>query len=354
MIKVGLIGCGGIARAHLGGMREAGTFRVVAAVDPASDAREALAERTGATPYPSMDQMLERIDPADTPEVLVLCTPPSARLGIVTQALHRGLPVLIEKPLAHTLADAQRLADLAQQHAKVPLAVGFCHRFTPAVRVMAEWLEQGKLGQAVRLENTFVADLPHMADHWMSDPQRSGGGAVIDTGSHSLDLFTHLLGPTEVRSAVLRHAWPGRGESNASLLLTSTQTPVAGQIAVGWQEPSRFTVKLVGTEGVLEYDFDLPETLTHTDRQGQTHTLPVETHEVRFQRQLEAFAQRVRGEQTPATAWLASVEDGVAAARLVAQATDPARLEPTIAVHSPVKPARTDVAGAKRAGTASS
>jgi predicted dehydrogenase len=149
-----------------------------------------------------------------------------------------------------------------------------------------------------RFENTFAAPLLRMKDHWMSDPAISGGGSFIDTGCHSLDLFLHLIGRGRVMSAIAAHAWPGRGESSATVLMRSDDG-VAGVIQSGWTEPARFTVRVVGTAGALVYDYDRATVLRFTPNEGEEQIIEAETHEVRFQRQLEAFAEAASG-PTPA------------------------------------------------------
>jgi predicted dehydrogenase len=128
-----------------------------------------------------------------------------------------------------------------------------------------------------------------MRDHWMSDPSVSGGGSFLDTGSHSIDLFNHLAGGGCPEAAVFHHAWPGRGESSATVLLRGDDD-VAGVIQSGWTEPARFVVTVVGTGGSLTYDYDRATELRLRLNDGREETIAVESHEVRFQRQLEAFA----------------------------------------------------------------
>src|SRR5207248_10831004 len=119
-----------------------------------------------------------------------------------------------------------------------------------------------------------AAPLPRLIDHWMSDPAVSGGGSFIDTGGHGLDLFLHLIGPGKVLSAVFDYAWPGRGESSATALLRS-DSGVAGVIQSGWAEPARFTVTVVGTRGLLSYDYDHPTDLRFRSNEGRANTISV-------------------------------------------------------------------------------
>jgi predicted dehydrogenase len=154
----------------------------------------------------------------------------------------------------------------------------------------------------LRFENTFACSIPGMKDKWMSDPAVSGGGSFIDTGCHSLDLYYHLFGEGKVVGATLHREWPNRGESNASVLLRGTGkfAGVAGVIQSGWLEPARFAVTVVGSKGLLTYDYDKPTELLHVPSDGPAKVLPVESHEIRFDRQLAAFADRCTGGQTGA------------------------------------------------------
>ncbi len=287
--RIALIGGGGISRAHLAAANASGgQIRVVAVADPSDAARAAIIDATGIAGYVSVDALLA--EQSDVIDALIVCTPPSARIDIIAAALERKIAVLAEKPLAHTLADARRLAELAQKHAHVPTAVGFCHRFVPAVVEMKRRAQAGDLGEIIRFENTFAGPNPGMQTKWMSDVALSGGGSFIDTGCHSLDLFRFLIGSARVAGAVFRNDWPGRGESSATVVLRGETC--AGVIQSGWTEPARFTLSLTGTRGVLMYDYDRPTELLWKRLDGAVESRPIDSHESRFERQLKAFAKR--------------------------------------------------------------
>ena len=134
-----------------------------------------------------------------------------------------------------------------------------------------------------------------MQTHWMSDPSTSGG-SFSDTGCHSLDLFRYLIGEGQVKAAALHHAWPGRGDSNATVFLQSNST--AGVIFSGWAEADRWTVTVVGTKGTLAFDFEKPQQLEWRPTSQSSQTIKVESADVRFSRQLQAFVAHA----APATA----------------------------------------------------
>lgn len=328
-----LIGSGIISNAHAQAAAESPFLRVGAVVDTDSSRAQALASQIGAEAFDSFEDVLsspmrEQLDG------VVVCTPPSVRLDLVEQALATGLPVLIEKPLANTVEDAERLEALGQAHLDTPVRVAYCHRFTPATVRMKRMVEAGEIGALVRFENVFACWHPTMKDKWMSDPSVSGGGSLIDTGSHGLDLFHYLVGPSQHRAAVERFGWDGRGETNATLLIQSdaeklhdaSRRPVAGVLICGWAEPERFTTTLVGTAGLLHYDFALPTKLRYQPSQGNPEMIEIETHDARFRRQLEAFANLCRHPDQASE--LATLREGLAVTRVIAstQPTDADRV----------------------------
>ncbi len=320
--KLGLIGAGGIARAHVTAARESRDVVCFAAVaDPNPQARAAVADAAGAKAYSDIDELLADSKVAGSLSGLVVATMPSVRQHIVARAISSGLHVMVEKPLAHTLADARELAAMAQAAPDRVAAVAYCHRFTPGLVEMRRLARAGDIGRVIRFENTFACWHPTLRDKWMSDPAVSGGGSFFDTGCHSIDLYHHLCGRGSVAGAALAHEWPGRGDTNATVLLRPrSDDGAAGVIMSGWQEPARFTVTLVGTTGLLAYDFDKPTELLRIDSLGAApRTITVETHEVRFERQLQAFAAAIGGDGE-ARQRLASFADGMSVNEVIDQA----------------------------------
>lgn len=110
-MRVGLIGCGGIAPAHLASYRQDGRAAVVAVADVDEARAQALAGQAGAAAYTDYREMLEK----ERLDAVSLLTPPASHRPICEAALALGAHVFAEKPLAATAADAQAMADAARR-----------------------------------------------------------------------------------------------------------------------------------------------------------------------------------------------------------------------------------------------
>lgn len=329
--RVAFVGAGGIAKTHADAIGSlGGRVQITAAADPDRGALKSFTDASGARGFASAGELYGEIESGQTPaDAVIVCTPPSVREEVIEPALRLGLGVLLEKPIARTAEEGAALCALGEAHPDTPVALGYCHRFTPAVLEMRRMTSAGEIGRLTRFENVFAFHHPPMGGRWFSDPAVSGGGSLIDTGSHSLDLFQFLAGTPEVVGALADHDWNGRGESSATVLVRAREGEhpgVAGLVLAGWLEPTRFHLRLVGTEGMVFYDYENPTELLVTRADGSTETRAVETHEVRFARQIEAFARACQGDVGARAAGLATLEDGLAVAHAVDSLSDPVKL----------------------------
>jgi predicted dehydrogenase len=163
-LRVGIAGCGAVARHHVSALRVARGVELACAFDLDT----AAAARTGAPVAGSLDELIDRVD------LVAVCTPPEHHADVATAALGAGRAVLVEKPLATTLADADRIVAAAQGRLA---ATGFqlrCHRRLPA--------------RARELHGVWTG------------PSTARAGLLLDRAVHHVDLWRHLLGD-EVESA---------------------------------------------------------------------------------------------------------------------------------------------------------
>jgi predicted dehydrogenase len=218
---------------------------VTAVVDPRTEAAEALAEPFGAA-------ALEDVSLLDGVDAAVVCTPPVTHAEVCCALLGRGVAVLCEKPLAIGSVAAQRIVDTARANGAA-LSMASKFRYVPDVVQARSLIAGGLLGEVVWVESVFSSSID-MSKRWNSDPAVSGGGVVIDNGTHSVDIVRYLVGPvTEVLAVENRHAEGLEVEDTATLLLR-TASGVQANVTLSWTVDRMADHYLVvtGHDGTLE------------------------------------------------------------------------------------------------------
>lgn len=182
-VRIGLVGCGRAAeRIYLPAFARVDEAHLVAVADPSPERRGLVSEASGAADFPGLDEMLATCEL----DAVIVATPPETHAELVVTSLRGRCAILVEKPLAATLADAQRLADAAESTDR-PVLVGFNRRRLAAAERLRTMLE-GVEGPRIRLESEFHA-LPTL---W--DPVSGVRDPLDDLASHHLDLFRFLTG----------------------------------------------------------------------------------------------------------------------------------------------------------------
>lgn len=211
---------------------------------------------------------LESLLGTDGLDAVVVCSPTARHRDHVTAAAARGFQVLCEKPLATTAADGLA-AVAACREAGVQLHVAFVSRFLPHVRSIKASLDSGALGDVVgvRAGNRGRPPLPPTYPAWITRPEESGGGALLDHSVHLTDLVRHLTGREVALVAAETGTllWDTDVEDCALLSLVLEGGAVAG-LDPSWSVPANnpwdydFFLRLVGTRGSADLD-DLAESV---------------------------------------------------------------------------------------------
>lgn len=184
MATAAVIGCGDVSAVHLAAIERLG-IKLVGVCDTEPT-------RAG-NGYVNHCDLLDDL----RPDVVHICTPHDQHVPIAIDALERGIHVLLEKPVAHTVADADRLIAAAKDHPEVKIGVCLQNRYNLTTRAARRLLASGELG-AVRGGSATVLwqrDLGYYrARPWRGRIARSGGGVLINQAIHTLDLMEWLLG----------------------------------------------------------------------------------------------------------------------------------------------------------------
>lgn len=138
----------------------------------------------------------------ERPDAAVITAPPRFHEPAAISALESGIPLYIEKPLAHTLGSAEDIAE-ATADSNVTCMVGFYFRFFDHVQVLKSYIDEGRFGEISYIEarEVFRRNVPIMGS-WYTSKALAGGGALIDRGSYCIDIVLHLLDYPSVNRVV--------------------------------------------------------------------------------------------------------------------------------------------------------
>ncbi len=216
VVGFGIVGCGAIGRWHAKTIADLPGAALVGAVDNDTSSRDTFARRFGVTTYASLAELLA------LPEVQVIsvCTPPLDHVAVATAAAAAGKHVLVEKPLALDLEEADR-AISACANAGVHLGVVHQQRARSASRAVQRLLRSGRLGVpslAVVVHTWFRPESEDLSGSWRADPS-AGGGVLADQAIHALDLLVWLLGAPRWASGRIVARPGGRGEHTVAGVL---------------------------------------------------------------------------------------------------------------------------------------
>jgi predicted dehydrogenase len=247
-LNVGLIGCGTV------GMKRAlslGEHKLVIAVDTDIERAKEVAKRAGCTHVSTNPTHLYFEKDIDVDLVIISTTNDNlARLTL--DAVINGKHVLVEKPAGRTpeeLAPVIREADRKDVFVKV----GFNHRFHPALLKAKEFVKAGALGKLMYVRGRYGhGGRLGYEKEWRANPEKSGGGELIDQGVHLIDLSRWFLGDLDViNSYAHTYFWDMPVDDNAFLMLKSKDDKVAWLHMSCTEWKNMFSFEIFGKKGKL-------------------------------------------------------------------------------------------------------
>lgn len=251
-LHIGLIGCGGISRAHVRAMQKLGrgTVRVVATCDVEEALAQERAQELGAeTVLTDWREALKREDI----EAVDICLPHDLHAEVAIAAAQAGKHILVEKPIATTLEDGWAMVRAARE-AGVVLMTAFVERFEAENWRTKQLLDEGWLGAPILAQVDHLQNVAIPPGHWARERKRLGGGAIASAGCHRLDLLRWFIGEVEWVSAETYYD-PERMEGEVAGVVNLQFTSGAlATMSINWMSPyPAFYRKLwlEGTEGCV-------------------------------------------------------------------------------------------------------
>lgn len=257
-VKVGLIGAGGIAGAHLRGyQRIPGEARVAAVADVAAEHAQRRAEEAGgARVFTDYRDLLAEAD-VDAVDV---CLPHHLHADAIITAAAAGKAILCEKPLCLSVDEADAVRK-AVDGAGVTLMCAHNQLFFPAVARARQLIGEGALGRVYELRTTdsFFNKFDPENMGWRAHRSMIGGGELIDTGYHPTYLLLHLAGsePVEVTAMLSKHRLAFMDGEDSARVLVRFANGAVGEIVTSWAynpAPGTERFSLVGELGGLTSD----------------------------------------------------------------------------------------------------
>ncbi|QCI65953.1 Gfo/Idh/MocA family protein [Phreatobacter stygius] len=212
-LRMAVVGAGAIGRAHAEVIAAGNVAELAAIVDP-TDAGRAVAVHFGVPWFVDQDALLA----AGTVDAAIVATPNQTHLPVSLAFIERGIPVLVEKPIASTLAEARALTAAAEK-AGVAVLVGHHRRHNPIARRARDLVRSGTLGRltSVSVLYTFLKPDSYFELDWR---RRAGGGPVLINLIHEIDLIRFICGEIESVQAVTSNAVRGfEVEDSAAVIL---------------------------------------------------------------------------------------------------------------------------------------
>ncbi len=283
-VRVGIIGCGRISeRRHVPEYASHRNAEIIGYFDFRKEKAAALSREYGGRAFDSVEELLA--DPAI--DAVSVCVANNAHADIAIKALNAGKHVLVEKPMAMTVADCEAMLEAAEKNDRF-LMVAQNQRFNTGHLRAKELIEQGIIGKPLTFKTTFGHGGPERwcaeddgtgrisSDIWFFDKNVGVMGAMADLGIHKTDLIQFLLGEriTSVSAKIMTldkktgDGKPIELEDNAILIYTLS-SGVVGTMTVSWTyygEEDNSTV-IFGTKGVMRLYDNSPHTIQiNTDR----------------------------------------------------------------------------------------
>ena len=310
-LRVGIIGAGQAGERHAVGFAATSGTTVVGIADLIEAQGRPLAERFGAKFFTDWRQMLDH-----GLDILVVSLPHNLHVAPAEAAAATGVHVLMEKPLATTMADAEQIV-AACRAGGVKLTISFVHRFRDELQAARRWIDEGQIGYpqvACEVMNTQGGS--HLPA-WVTQKDAAGGGVLMYGAVHGVDRLRWLVGDevTTVTAQTRQVEPQSEVEDGVVALLTFTTGATATLTANSppyRAQPTRWETQINGTAGMVRvrtrHWAELSNDQAATRLETRTGTGHLGEH-YNFVRQAEEFVAAIQEDREP---WITG-QDGLRA-----------------------------------------
>lgn len=261
-LKVGMIGSGAVAERRAAAIRGVPGLRLVAVAeinDAFCGQGQAFAQRSACAFVASWEELVAREDL----DLIIVATINELHLPLGLAALQHGKHVLIEKPLARTVQEGQKLLAAAERYQRL-VKTGFNHRHHPWVHKVYRWIREGRLGQPYWVKacighaGALGGGRENFVHIWFADEDKAGGGTSLDNGVHPHDIVRWMLNLdfAEVVGWTVRGTGAVPVEDNAGGVFKTADETCLYLCLSSWTHwADYFTMEFAGSEGNLQFSY---------------------------------------------------------------------------------------------------
>ena len=297
--NVGVIGVGSMGYNHVRIYSELENANLVAISDMVRGTLDKVSKEFNTVGYVDYDNILQ----IDDIEVVNICVPTVFHHDVVMRAIEAGKNVLVEKPIASKLNEAEEMIKAAED-AGVTLATGHVERFNPAVRVAKKLIDEGAIGEVVTANSKRLGPFP---------PRIRDVGVAIDLAIHDIDIFNYLFNSRANTvfanmSSKLKNC---EFEDHAEIM-TKYDSGVLSILETNWLTPyKKRQLNITGIDGIISVDYG-NQTVTLFKENNQVEDIKIENKEP-LKEELRSFVDCVQNNTPPEV----SGKDGYEALRIV-------------------------------------
>lgn len=289
--RVAILGAGQAGERHAIGFAHVSSVDLVAVCDAELAKAEKLTRRYGGRAYQDWRSVIDL-----RPDALVVALPHNLHVEPVLMAAGRGIHILLEKPIANTMEEAQRILDACHFHG-VKLMLGFVHRFRDEVLAAYGWLQEGRIGTPRAIFEKFGTQGSASSPEWLRSRESAGGGVLMYGAIHGVDRMRWLVGDeiSDVSAMTRSFDDSEEVEQAAAAVLSFSQGALGSLLAASPTYAAGETTwdtEIYGTTGVIRIRTRSHATLTSEDSEDRVDapqgTSNVQKH-YNFVRQAKAF-----------------------------------------------------------------
>jgi predicted dehydrogenase len=274
-MRIGIVGCGGIAVIHATCIKKLPTLELVAYADSKIARAEAFAQEYGGTAYASLEEMLEK----EKLDAIHICTPHYLHTPMAINGLKQGVHVFMEKPPVIHMEQWQELKEAAGQ-SDHQLGLCFQNRYNPSVLKVKELIASGNTGKVLGARGMVTWNRKaeyYTESDWRGKLDTEGGGALINQSIHTLDLLHYLVGQPlqSVDAVITNHHLKGiiEVEDMMSAYVKYPEAVVCFYVTTAYNADSAPLIE-VNCENMMIRIEDLSVTCYH--KSGEVVQIPIE------------------------------------------------------------------------------